>query len=143
MPAATSLRALVVLAGVFELFTALGSLFAASLLKRWFQLPADFDVFYLQLTGSYQFIIAAGLLLGGFGHSDLRSVARLAIVFHAGFLAFAVAATLGAFPVTGPALGYMRGCIGYHGVMLVLTAIALKRCGFTWFGPVAPASTAV
>lgn len=142
MPATKFLRALVVLAGVFELLTALGSLFVAPLLKRWFQLPADFDVFYLQLTGSYQFILAAGLLLGGLGQSDLRSVARLAILFHAGFLVFAVAAALGAFPVSGPTLGYMRGCIGYHGVMLVLTAIALKRCGFTWFGAVTPAPAA-
>lgn len=142
MPATKFLRALVVLAGVFELFTALGSLFAAPLLKRWFQLPDNFELFYLQLTGSYQFILAAGLLFGGLGHSDLRSVARLAILFHAGFLAFAVAAVLGVFPVAGPALGYMRGCIGYHGVMLVLTAIAVKRCSFTWFGTAAPAPSA-
>jgi hypothetical protein len=130
MSAMQQLRTLVVLAGVFELFTALGSLFGAAALKRWLRLQADFDPFYLQLTGSYQFTLATALLLGGLGLFELRSAARLAIVFHVSFAAFALAAAMGLFPITGSALTFMQGCLAYHTAMVVLTGRALIRCDF-------------
>jgi hypothetical protein len=123
-----ALRIVVLVVGLGELLTSILLLFLPQQYKAIFGLAPDFDSYYIQQIGMFQFLVGSALLAGS-RQAENPAVFRFAVYFNVVSLLFWIYCLLSRGWQPDLFHFSVAGFLVYHPVMTALLLVVGKRAG--------------
>jgi hypothetical protein len=125
-----ALRIVVFVVGLGELLTSILLLFLPSTYKSIFGLAPDFDSYYIQQIGMFQFLVGSSILIGS-RQAENPAVFRFAVYFNVVSLVFWIYFLLSRGWQPDLFHYSVAGFMVYHAVMTAILLAVGKRAGVT------------
>jgi hypothetical protein len=123
-----ALRIVVFVVGLGELLTSVLLLFLPGLYKQIFGLPAEFDTYYIQQIGMFQFLVGSAILMAS-RQAENPLVGRFAVYFNVVSAVFWVYYLLSRPWQSDFFHTVVVGFLVYHVIMTLILAAVMKRAG--------------
>ena len=123
-----ALRVVVFVVGLGELLTSILLLFLPQTYKALFGLAPDFDSYYIQQIGMFQFLVGSALLAGS-RQGENPAVFRFAVWFNLVSLVFWIYYLLSRGWQPGLFDYSVAGFMVYHAVMIAVLFVVGRRAG--------------